>query len=86
LAGIRRLEHTKNHKVANHRKSVNTIWEMINEEGGQVRIFQGLAELGIRHFENALKELERVNIIEIVKIVYCFLGFVMEEDNLWMYE
>jgi hypothetical protein len=55
------------HKFGSHRKSVNTIWKMRNDWGNMVRSFHGLANLGVKHFEQVYKWSKAPNIVEIIK-------------------
>lgn len=57
---------------ANHRKNINTIWEMPempNPNGVKVRGFKALAELGTTHFKNLLSEHAGANIGETLKVI-----------------
>ena len=73
------------HNFANHRKRINTIWEMPINEGRKVRTFQGLAEIGVAHFEQLYRDIEKVNIVKILKVVSYFTRLVQEEDNVRLY-
>lgn len=66
---------------ANHRRNINTIWEMSNSQGTKVRRFKELAELGVQYFNWIFEGPIRANIGEILKVVAFFPSFVNEEDN-----
>lgn len=40
---------------AKGRKSANTIWHLKDEEGREVSSFEGLSQLGVKHFQNLFK-------------------------------
>lgn len=64
----------------------NTIWELENEIGEQICSFEGLAEMGINHFESLFKAQEEPSIAEIVRVAGYFPRFVMEDDNRMLME
>jgi hypothetical protein len=66
---------------SNHRKRINTIWEMTNTEGNKVRGFKELADLGIQHFKGIFEEPTSANIGEILRVISLFPRLVNEEDN-----
>ena len=70
----------------NHRKSINTVWEIPNREGRKVRIFQGLAYLGVAHIEHIYKDPNRENISEILKVVSYFPRLLEDKDNERMHD
>jgi len=71
---------------AKGRRMNNTIWELENETGDQICSFEGLAEMGIKHFESLFKAQEESSIAEIVRVAGYFPRFVMEEDNRMLME
>jgi len=69
------------HRFTNHKKCINTIWEMKDYEDHNVRDFTILVELGVQHISKIYKELEANNIAKIVKVFYYFPFLVFEEDE-----
>jgi hypothetical protein len=68
-------------RFTNHKKFINTIWEMKDYEDHNVRDFTILVELGVQHISKIYKELEANNIAKIVKVFYYFPFLVFEEDE-----
>jgi len=66
---------------AKGRRMINTIWELESVDGEQICTFEGLAAMGINHFESLFKAQEESSIAEIVRVAGFFPRFVMEEDN-----
>jgi hypothetical protein len=62
----------KNHHFANHRKKLNTIWEIKNEEDVLVSSFREKVESGVRFFENIFQSPRRFPIQEILEVVTKF--------------
>jgi hypothetical protein len=69
------------HSFSNHRRNINTIWELQDHGGTKVRGFKGLAELGVKHFEGIYKEPKRENLAEILKVISYFPRMINEELN-----
>jgi hypothetical protein len=62
---------------SNHGRNINIIWEMIKSEGNKVRGFKELEDLGFQHF----KEHIGTNIVERLKVIPFFPGWVTDDDN-----
>ena len=60
---------------------VNTIWGLKKRDGEVVNTFEGLASMGINHFQDLFKVQERSSIAKIVQVARLFPRFVEEEDN-----
>lgn len=69
------------HAFAKGRKSLNAIWKLNTPEGEEVSSFEGMANEGIRHFSDIFKEIDHVNMVEVVKMAHLFPGFADEMDN-----
>ena len=63
------------------RKITNTIWELKNWEGVTIWSFEGLAKLGMDHFQDMFKALGGASIAKIIHIYQLFPRFVEHEDN-----
>jgi len=66
---------------AKGRKCVNTIWKLENQEGSMETSFEGMAKIGVSHFQNLFKASNVANIEEVVRMAQLFPSFVNEEDN-----
>jgi hypothetical protein len=64
----------------------NSIWELNREDGYLVHTFEGLASMGVEHFQAIFKAQEGTSITEIVQIAQLFPRFVEEEDNRMLIE
>lgn len=58
----------------------NTIWSLNNPSSRPITSFEGLAQLGARHFQNLFKADGRVPIDVIVRLALFFPRFVNEEE------
>ena len=62
-------ENTKKiHAYAKGKKTLNTIWSLVDDRGRRCESFEELAENGVEHFQNLFKALARANIVEIMRI------------------
>eukprot|EP00253_Pinus_taeda_P015727 PITA_15727 len=68
------------HNYAKGRKSVNTIWNLKNEEGREAKTFESLSALGQNHFQNLFADQGEVTIAEVIKTAQCFPRYVEEEE------
>jgi len=59
----------------------NTIWSLKDTCGRSVQYFEGMAQVGIKHFQNIFKADGGVTIDAIVHIALYFPRFVEERDN-----
>lgn len=66
---------------AKGRNISNTIWSLQNSLGEHVTSFDGLAVVGVQHFENLFIERPGANIAEVVQIAQFFPSFVDQADN-----
>jgi hypothetical protein len=62
------------HKYANHRRNMNTIWEISKPNRNKVNSFKEIAEVGKQHFKTLFKDPKIANIGEIMKIYDSSLG------------
>jgi len=69
------------HHFENHRKKQNTILVMKDEEGIWVRSHGEIIGVGVRHFQHIYKDLDHVNIVEILTLASSFSRFVTKEHN-----
>jgi hypothetical protein len=69
------------HQFANLRKNINTIWEIINEDGSMVNSFKEKAEAGASYFQSIFKAPDGCPIQEILHVVSKFLMMIGEEMN-----
>jgi hypothetical protein len=69
------------HAFAKGRKVANTIWSLKDQEDRSVTSFEGLANMGKRHFQSLFKADGRENIADIIKMALYFPSFVDEEGN-----
>jgi hypothetical protein len=60
------------HKLANFKKIQNTLCELKDQNDNSVKRFKGLVDLGVNHFQDIFKELERAKIGEVLKVVSHF--------------
>lgn len=75
-------ENTKLFQVyARGRKPANTIGETKNVVGESIISFQGLAELGITHFQNLFISPREATIVEIIQITQFFPSFIDGDEN-----
>ena len=75
-------ENSKNFQAyAKGRKFTNSIWELSSAEGEQVSSFDGLEELGVRHFGELFMAQPGASIAEVLRVAQLFPRFVGEEDN-----
>jgi hypothetical protein len=42
---------------------VNTIWSLKDPDGRSITSFEGMAQLGTRHFQNLLKQMEEFQLM-----------------------
>eukprot|EP01018_Ginkgo_biloba_P020280 Gb_31029 [translate_table: standard] len=73
-------------KLANHKRNVNTIWQLTRSDGFVASIFEDLAMAGVEHFRGIYKEESKSTIEEVLKLTIFFPSFVSEEDNRRMME
>ena len=66
------------HNFAKGRKSVNTIWSLKDDEGREVKTFQGLSALGQRHFQRLFSDSGEASIAEVIRIAQSFPRYVEE--------
>lgn len=71
----------KFHHYANHRRNVNTIWEIKNEAGVLVSSFRQKAKSGVCFFENLFQAPRGCPIQEILEVVTKFQHVFSEEMN-----
>eukprot|EP00253_Pinus_taeda_P030204 PITA_30204 len=69
------------HKFANGRKAINTIWELMDENGHPITSQRNLANFATGHFRGIYKARADVNILEIMRIIELFPSFVNQEDS-----
>eukprot|EP01018_Ginkgo_biloba_P034237 Gb_24170 [translate_table: standard] len=74
------------HKLANHKRNVNTIWQLTRSDGFVASSFEDLAMAGVEHFRGIYKEERRSKIAKVLKLTSFFPSFVSEEDNRRMME
>jgi len=67
--------------VAKGRKITNSIWALNSVDGDPVTSFDGLAEMGVKHFEDLFKAPPGVSIAEILRVAQFFPRFVGEDEN-----
>jgi len=66
---------------AKGRKCANTIWKLEDPDGRVENSFEGMARIGVSHFQNLFKANTQATIEEVVRLAQMFPGFVNEEDN-----
>eukprot|EP00253_Pinus_taeda_P027834 PITA_27834 len=69
------------HKLANGRKSINTIWQLSNEQGHTVNTFSQLASLVTSHFKRTYRAPPYANLAEIIQVAQLFPRFVDQEAD-----
>jgi len=74
------------HAYAKGRKSANTIWKLENSDGRVENSFEGMANIGVSHFQNLFKANNQASIEEVVRLAQLFPGFVNEEENQKLFE
>jgi hypothetical protein len=57
------------HHFSNHRRNINSIWEIKDDEGNLVSTFQEKAEVGARFFENIFTSPVGCPILETLEVV-----------------
>jgi len=76
------VENTKKVQAfAKGRKTRNTIWSLLDEEGREVSSFQKLAQLGKTHLQNLFQAPNETNITEIICTTRYFPQFVNEDTS-----
>jgi hypothetical protein len=70
---------------AKGRKATNTIWSLKDQEDRPVTSFEGLANMGKKHFQTLFKDDRRANLADIIKLALYFPSFVDEEKNQNLY-
>jgi hypothetical protein len=63
---------------AKGRRSVNTIWQLRDQEGNMENSFEGMSRLGKKHFQKLFKEENQATIEEVVRMDQVFPRFVDE--------
>jgi len=71
----------KNHNFATHRKHKNKIWELKDEEGRHVKIFDDATKLGVRHFGKLFSKPERYNLPHILSMIRKFPRFTDKKED-----
>jgi len=66
---------------AKGRKCANTIWKLEDLDGRVENSFEGMAKIGVSHFQNLFKANSQATIEEVVRLAQMFPGFVNEEEN-----
>ena len=69
------------HNYASHRRNINTIYEIKNQEGSPARTFEEKSAAGVSFFQNIFKEPKGCPIQEILEVLGYFLRMVTEEMN-----
>ena len=69
------------HKHVNHRKNINSIWNIQNDDGIQVEGFESISKVGVQHFETLFQEEKNLHIMEIMKIVEHYPTSISMEEN-----
>lgn len=69
------------HKFTNGRKTINTIWQLSNEQGHPVDTFPQLAALAFSHFKKIYRVPPTVNLAEIIQVAQLFLRFLDQEEG-----
>ena len=70
------------HKITNHRKAINTILEIKNDDGLKSTSFKELSKDSVSSFKDIFKSsLCQVYIEKILKMVALFPHFINEDEN-----
>ena len=69
------------HKYATHRKNLNSIWKIEDDNGNLVEVFEAIARAGVHHFESLFQEEANINLPEIVQSVGYFPTSISVDDN-----
>ena len=56
------------HKFANHRKFINSIWNIADDRGNIVKGFESIAGEGVQHFETLFKADDNLHLPKILEI------------------
>eukprot|EP00253_Pinus_taeda_P001568 PITA_01568 len=68
------------HNYAKGRKSANTIWQLLTEEGREAKTFEALSSLGVNHFKSLFKDNGEITIAEVIQTAQSFHRYVEEEE------
>eukprot|EP00253_Pinus_taeda_P013898 PITA_13898 len=68
------------HNYAKGRKSANTIWQLMTEEGREAKTFEALSSLGVNHFKSLFKDNGEITIAEAIQTAQSFHRYVEEEE------
>ena len=69
------------HKFANHRKNINSIWKIKDDDGQIVEGFDAIVGAGVQHFENLFKKDEDLHLPELMRMTENFPTTISDEDN-----
>ena len=66
---------------AQGRKATNTIWDMKNAKEENITLFDGLANLGVEHFQNLYKAQVGTTLVETIQVAQLFPRFADVEEK-----
>ena len=69
------------HKFANHRKNINSIWKIEDDDGLPLEGFESIAKAGVQHFETLFQEEKVLHLPDIMKTVGHFPTSISDEEN-----
>jgi hypothetical protein len=74
------------HAYAKGRKAANSSWSLDNSLGEPQTTFEGMARVGMEHFQGRFGANNQANIAEVIRVAQLFPRFVEEEDNIALME
>lgn len=69
------------HAYAKGRIAANTIWSLDNSQGKPQTSFEGMAMVGVEHFQGLFGANNQATITEVIRVAQLFPRFVEEDDN-----
>ena len=69
------------HKFAAHRKNLNSIWKIEDDNGNLVEGFEAIVGVGVHHFESLFQEEADIHLSDIVKSAGYFPTSISMDDN-----
>jgi hypothetical protein len=64
------------HKIANHMKNFNIIWELEDSHGTKKKGFDELADLGVAHFKTLFAKNKNEKVGDMLELLAMFLRMV----------
>ena len=69
------------HNFSSYWKNKNSIWDLNDEDGGEIHSFEDLARFGVTHFKNLFSELRRNCLTSTMRLIQKYPRMVSEEEE-----